>query len=85
MALKTVFDADFRYRNADTTDVRLTFARIRREQQKARRRNEHDVAKALPIDAPASTAVLSDSRSIGTHPLLSCQVRDAAEGQTKDG
>ena len=42
MAFKTVFDAGFKYRNADTTDVRLTFARIRREQRKAQARNERD-------------------------------------------
>lgn len=37
MAFKTVFDPDFKYRSADATDVRLTFARIRRELQKAER------------------------------------------------
>ena len=85
MTLKTLFDADFRYRNADTTDVRLTFARIRREQRKAQKRNEHDVAEVLPIDAQAITAVPLDSRSLGSHPVPPCQMRDAREGKTKDG
>ena len=83
MALKTVFDADFKYRNADTTDVRLTFARIRREQQKARSRNEGGVAEALPINAPANTAILADNRSSGTHPVPPCQVLDAREGKNE--
>ena len=37
MAFKSVFDPDFKYRSADLTDVRLTFARIRREQRRAQR------------------------------------------------
>ena len=37
MAFKHVFDPQFKYRNADMTDVRLTFQRIRREQRKAER------------------------------------------------
>ena len=35
MAFKTIFDPGFKYRRADETDVRLTFARVRREQRKA--------------------------------------------------
>lgn len=57
MAFKTVFDADFKYRTADTTDVRRTFARIRREQRKARARSEREgllTAKVVPIAAPAN-------------------------------
>ena len=55
MAFKTVFDADFKYRTADTTDVRLTFARIRREQRKAQARSEREgslKAKVVPIGSP---------------------------------
>jgi hypothetical protein len=38
MSFKTVFDPSFKYRRADMTDLRLTFARIRREQKSAQRR-----------------------------------------------
>jgi hypothetical protein len=37
MRFKSVFDPRFRYRNADSTDVRLTFERIRREYRKTQR------------------------------------------------
>lgn len=37
MRFKSVFDPDFKYRGADTTNVRLTFERIRREQRRAQR------------------------------------------------
>jgi hypothetical protein len=53
MPFKNVFDPDFKYRTADSTDVRLTFARIRREQ----RRQEQDKAGAkvvlgiVPVEA----------------------------------
>ena len=33
-----ILNRNFRYRNADTTDVRLTFARIRRQWRKAQSR-----------------------------------------------
>lgn len=61
MAFKTVFDADFKYRNADTTDVSLTFARIRREQRKAQERAEAErlSSKIVPIGSPATTAQAS--------------------------
>jgi hypothetical protein len=63
MAFKSVFDPDFKYRNADTTDVRLTFERIKREQRKAQRRSEDEanvsmVVRLVPAapDVPASGA-----------------------------
>lgn len=37
MAFKSVYDPDFKYRSAVSTDVRLTFERIRQEQQEAQR------------------------------------------------
>lgn len=48
---KSVLDPDFKYRSADDTDVRLTFARIRRQQQSAQRRSEGEPlgAKVVPI------------------------------------
>lgn len=33
MAFRSVFDKGFKYRNAHSTDIRLTFERIRREQR----------------------------------------------------
>jgi hypothetical protein len=33
MSFKSILDADFKYRNAASTDVRKTFERIRREQR----------------------------------------------------
>jgi hypothetical protein len=61
MAFKTVFDADFKYRNADTTDVRLTFARIRREQRKAQERTERErvASKIVPIGSSPNTAQIT--------------------------
>ena len=35
MTWKSVFDPEFKYRRAEATDVRLTFARIRRERRQA--------------------------------------------------
>lgn len=37
MTFKSVFDPDFQYRGTDTTNLRLTFERIRREQRRAQR------------------------------------------------
>jgi hypothetical protein len=39
---KSIFDPDFKYRSADDTDVRLTFARIRREQRSVQRCSERE-------------------------------------------
>lgn len=35
---KSIFDPDFKYRSADLTDLRRTFARIRRNQRSVPRR-----------------------------------------------
>ena len=37
MAFKSVYDPDFKYRSAVSTDVRLTFERIRHEQRETQR------------------------------------------------
>jgi hypothetical protein len=41
MAFKSILDPDFKYRDSKSTDVRKTFARIRREQRLAQRRQEN--------------------------------------------
>jgi hypothetical protein len=38
MSFKSILDPEFKYRNAASTDVRKTFERIRKEQQ----RTEHE-------------------------------------------
>ena len=42
MAFRIV-NREFKYRNADSTDVRRTFARIRREQRRAQRRRDREL------------------------------------------
>jgi len=43
---KSLLDPTFKYRNAASTDVRLTFERVRREQEALRK---HDSAKVVRI------------------------------------
>jgi hypothetical protein len=43
MSFKSILDPEFKYRNAASTDVRKTFERIRREQQRMEQERE-DVA-----------------------------------------
>ena len=63
MAFKTVFDTEFTYRNADTMDVRLTLARIWREQRKAQERTERErervTPKIVPIGSSPNTAQIA--------------------------
>jgi hypothetical protein len=54
MAFKSLLDPSFTYRNAASTDVRLTFERIRREQREKRRRNEQEEAERMGVLANAS-------------------------------
>ncbi len=60
---KSVLDPDFKYRSADDTDVRLTFARIRREQQSIQRRSEREPPGAELVPAVSSADSGQDGRS----------------------
>lgn len=62
MTFKTVFDPRFKYRRADFTDVRLTFARIRRAQRNAQRRAEAEApSNVVGRIAPAATVPATQS------------------------
>jgi hypothetical protein len=50
MSFKSVLDPTFTYRNAANTDVRLTFERVRREQEEeAQRERLRDAGKVVAI------------------------------------
>ena len=52
MAFKTILDPDFKYRRAEATDLRVTFARIRREQQRRQAQAKAKAeAEATPVTA----------------------------------
>jgi hypothetical protein len=53
MAFKSIFHREFKYRNADCTDVRLTFERIRREQRRAQRAAQAEAATSRSTPALA--------------------------------
>jgi hypothetical protein len=62
MSFKTVFDPHFKYRPADCTDLRLTFARIRRAQQRAQRRADADASsKVVGRIAPAANSAIAQN------------------------
>jgi hypothetical protein len=54
MGFKSVFDPDFKYRGADTTNVRLTFERIRREQRRVQRAALEAQNKVVATIGPSS-------------------------------
>jgi hypothetical protein len=56
MAFKSLLDPSFTYRNAASTDVRLTFDRIRREQRERRRQAELQEPERMGVRANASRA-----------------------------
>ena len=41
MGFKSILDSEFKYRNAASTDVRKTFERIRREQQRVEQERQN--------------------------------------------
>lgn len=47
--MKSILDPSFKYVPAAATDIRKTFARVRREQQKARRESEACVVPWNPL------------------------------------
>lgn len=49
--MKSILDPSFKYYKAVDTDLRRTFARIRREQMKAR---QEAALKVFPIKRPAT-------------------------------
>jgi hypothetical protein len=53
MAFKSLLDPSFNYRNSASTDVRLTFERIRREQREKRRQAERAEAERMGVLANA--------------------------------
>jgi hypothetical protein len=63
MAFKSLLDPSFTYRNAASTDVRLTFDRIRREQRERRRQAEQQEAEPMGVLASASRGDEARARS----------------------
>jgi hypothetical protein len=55
MAFKSLLDPSFTYRNAASTDVRLTFDRIRREQRQHLRQRASEATIAVLADAARTT------------------------------
>lgn len=53
---KSIYDPDFKYRSADRTDLRRTFARIRRTQQSVLRPKEDDPLGSNVVPIGSSTA-----------------------------
>jgi hypothetical protein len=51
VAFKSIFDPNFRYRNANSTDVGKTFKRIKREQKRKQRgATENEAGGSVSID-----------------------------------
>jgi hypothetical protein len=56
VAFKSILDKGFYYRNSASTDIRLTFDRIRRERQLAEPRADQSALKARVVAAIGRTA-----------------------------
>jgi hypothetical protein len=59
MSFKSILDPEFKYRNAASTDVRKTFERIRKEQQ----RTEHDRRVANDYGSSKVVARITNRRT----------------------
>jgi hypothetical protein len=57
--MKSILDSSFRYTKSVDTDLRKTFARIRREQRKQAELQDagEDLRKVFPMRQPKRTAV----------------------------
>jgi len=65
MAFRSVFDKGFKYRNAHSTDIRLTFERIRREQRLQEQRLQEQRAQSTDGDHSAKVvATIGRSRQL---------------------
>ena len=56
-----ILDRDFKYRNADSTDVRRTFARIRKALRKQRAGDAQPAPEPKPLPQPKQ--ILKGARS----------------------
>jgi len=68
-ASKSLLDPTFKYRNAANTNVRLTFERVRREQEALRESERHAAKVAAVIGKPLQSAGFADpcaGRTLGT-------------------
>jgi hypothetical protein len=63
MAFKSLLDPSFTYRNAASTDVRLTFDRIRRELREKRRQAEQQEAERVGVLASANRGDQAGART----------------------
>ena len=62
MVFKSVLDPDFNYRNAASTDIRLTFERIRREQEERSGNRKVKQAVSVPVAETRSKAPVKPSQ-----------------------
>jgi hypothetical protein len=54
--MKSILDPSFRYTNSAQTDLRKTFARIRREQRQQTKAQQHGSSKVFALAARKCTA-----------------------------
>ena len=63
MAFKSLLDPSFTYRNAASTDVRLTFDRIRREQREREKRRQAEQQQAERMGVLANAVRTDEARA----------------------
>ena len=59
--MKSILDSSFRYTPSAQTDVRKTFARLRREQRKADLARVQTIVASVPV-LPVKPRLISESR-----------------------